>query len=950
MAQIIRILLFVIAVIPVSGQDYLSFKKVSGGFPMVVNGKSAPLFVDASDYPGVIRAAKSLQSDIQKVSGNAPAFSDDKMPDAAHVIIIGTLGKSKVIDALVKAGKLNVDGLSGKWEKFHAQVINEPFRGIKSALVITGSDKRGSIYGIYDLSSEIGVSPWYWWADVPVEKHPDIYVNAGLHTLGEPKVKYRGIFINDEAPALSGWTKEKFGGFNSEFYVNVFELILRMKGNYLWPAMWGNAFQVDDPLNPVLADEFGVVIGTSHHEPLMRAHDEWRRFGKGKWNYVTNDSTLREFWRQSMKERGARENIVSVGMRGDGDEPMTRGTATELLERIVKDQRQIIEETSGKPASETPQLWALYKEVQDYYDKGMRVPDDVTLLLCDDNWGNIRKLPAPGAPKRKGGYGIYYHFDYVGGPRNYKWLNTNLIPRIWEQMHLAYEYDAREIWIVNVGDIKPVELPTAFFLDYAWNPDRWNADNIDQYTRLWAEKTFGLKEGREAGDLLHLYTKYNARRKPELLSSKTYSLLHYREWENVVKDYKTLAARAQKQYDQLETRYKDAYYQLVLFPILACSNLNEMYYYTALNQLYYQQGRATANLMAEEVERTFRKDEELTHYFHTGLANGKWNHMMSQTHIGYKIWQQPEKNAIPPTQKNEIPAVAEPAVMMEGSATSWGKGAVSEEFRITAGTDKYIEIFNKGLSPFDYKIQGIPDWLSVSEPSGKIAGQRRLYLKVISDKLKETEAMAQLSVIGPEDAIIKVNVKGVKSARAASGFKGFIERDGVIAVEASHFQNAVNSEEISWKVIPEIGRTGSGVAVFPVTAKSAAPAPGSPHLAYDIWLTKPGEITVSWLLSPTLEFNDSRGLKIAVSLDDEKPVIIDIHEDRSLKAWEKTVADNIKTLVSKHSVSASGKHTLKYWFVDPGVVLQKIVIDHGGLQPSYLGPPETKRNNTDIKN
>ncbi|MEI9806932.1 MAG: glycosyl hydrolase 115 family protein [Bacteroidota bacterium] len=239
----------------------------------------------------------------------------------------------------------------------------------------------------------------------------------------------------------------------------------------------GNAFYDDDSLNIKSADAYGIVIGTSHHEPLMRAHDEWRRYGKGKWNYDSNEVRLKEFWRGGM-QRATNEKIVSVGMRGDGDEPMSRQTATALLERIVKDQRTIIEEVTKKPASATPQLWALYKEVQDYYDKGMRVPDDVTLLLCDDNWGNIRKLPALNEKQRKGGYGIYYHFDYVGGPRNYKWVNTNPITRVWEQMHLAWEYKAREIWIVNAGDIKPMEFPISFFLDYAWNPTKINADDL----------------------------------------------------------------------------------------------------------------------------------------------------------------------------------------------------------------------------------------------------------------------------------------------------------------------------------------------------------------------------------------------------------------------------------------------------------------------------------------
>lgn len=437
---------------------------------------------------------------------------------------------------------------------------------------------------------------------MPVKQQQNLYVLPGRHTDGEPAVKYRGIFINDEAPALAGWATEKFGGFNAEFYAHVFELIVRLKGNYLWPAMWGRTFYVDDPKNPELADAYGVVIGTSHHEPLMRAHDEWRRFGSSPWNYQTNPDTLQKFWREGIRRMGDNESLVTIGMRGDGDEPMSEGSNIALLEKIVKDQRGIIADVTGKPASETPQVWALYKEVQDYYDKGMRVPDDVMLLLADDNWGNIRKLPKIGEKERPGGYGIYYHFDYVGGPRNYKWINTNPLPRIWEQMHLAYEHGVNRIWIVNVGDIKPIEFPTEFFLDYAWNPAKWSAERLDDYTRLWAAEQFGEEHAAAIANMLSRYGKYNALRKPELLSPETYSLTNYREAERVVAEYNELAEKAEQLYQKMPDEAKDAFYQLVLYPVKASANLNALYLAVAKNHLYAKQGRAATNQMADKAK------------------------------------------------------------------------------------------------------------------------------------------------------------------------------------------------------------------------------------------------------------------------------------------------------------------------------------------------------------
>ena len=468
----------------------------SAGFVLSKGGHAATIVVSDSDWAGVRRAANDLQSDIRRVSGARPRLTSQL---AATAVIVGTLGKSPLIDRLVGDGTLDSAGLSGRWESYVRQVIERPLPNVERALVIAGSDKRGTIYGLYDLSREIGVSPWYWWADVPVRHAATLIVPSDRIVIGGPKVKYRGIFINDEAPAFSGWAHEKFGGINHQVYERVFELLLRLKGNYLWPAMWGSAFADDDSLSAKLADEYGIVMGTSHHEPMTRAQQEWRRYGKGPWNYEQNDSTLRAFWRAGIERMDSRENIVTIGMRGDGDLPMTDGSNIALLERIVADQRRIIADVTRKPASETPQLWALYKEVQDYYDKGMRVPDDVTLLFSDDNWGNIRRLPAPRERARPGGFGVYYHLDYVGGPRNYKWINTNPIARVWEQMNRAYRSGADRIWIVNVGDLKPMEFPIQFFLDFAWDPDAIPAERLPAYTSDWAGRQFGAARCHGSG-------------------------------------------------------------------------------------------------------------------------------------------------------------------------------------------------------------------------------------------------------------------------------------------------------------------------------------------------------------------------------------------------------------------------------------------------------------------
>ncbi|HYM93740.1 MAG TPA: glycosyl hydrolase 115 family protein, partial [Chitinophagaceae bacterium] len=631
-------------------QNIVTEKNEPGTFALVSGIQPATIYADANDYWLIEKVSGFLQNDIQMVTGQKPELVNVLHGLSKNVIIIGSLDKSLLIKKLIDEKKLNVAGIKGKWDAYEIQTIKNPFKGIQNALVITGSNKRGVAYGVFELSKQLGVSPWYWWADVPVKKKLTIYIKSGVLITDAPKVKYRGIFINDEAPAFSGWTKEKFGGVNHNVYEKMFELILRLKGNYLWPAMWGNAFNDDDTLNPILADKYGIVMGTSHHEPMLRAQQEWKRYGKGPWDYTKNDSVLRAFWKKGIENMGSHESIVTIGMRGDGDKPMTQGTAISLLEKIVADQRKIIQDVTHKPASQTPQLWALYKEVQDYYDKGMRVPNDVTLLLCDDNWGNIRKLPKLTDKPRSGGYGIYYHFDYVGGPRNYKWINTNNIARVWEQMHLAYEYNVRQIWIVNVGDLKPMEFPISFFLDYAWDPDKWNEDNLENYYTQWAARQFGNTYAKETGVIMEKYAQYISRRKPELLDANTYSLTNYNEWERVMSEWKGLFNKALKIDRELPDEYKDAFFELVLHPIEASENLHALYLAAAKNKWYADQKNTKANAYADTVKLLFAKDSALSYYYNHVIVGGKWDHMMDQTHIGYTYWQQPPVNRMPKVQ------------------------------------------------------------------------------------------------------------------------------------------------------------------------------------------------------------------------------------------------------------------------------------------------------------
>ena len=629
-----------------AAQQFVHFHQ---GDVLLNPGNRVEIYMDANDCKGVNYAANALVKDILRVSGSKAVLTSDaglKDKDAAGkpTILVGTIGHSAAIDQLIRQKRINGNLLKGKREKFIITVVD-------GQLVIAGSDRRGTIYGIYELSQQMGVSPWYDWADVPVEHHDSIFVNRGIYTDGEPAVRYRGIFLNDEAPCLTSWVKNTYGTEYGDhrFYQRVFELILRLRGNMMWPAMWGWAFYADDPENEKTADEMGVVMSTSHHEPMARNHQEYarNRKGWGPWNYQKNKANLQKFFREGIERMKGTEQIVTIGMRGDGDEAMSEEADTKLMTNIINDQRKIIADVTGRKASETPQVWALYKEVLDYYDKGMKVPDDVTLLLCDDNWGNVRRVPNAKERKHKGGWGLYYHVDYVGAPRNSKMLNVTPVQNPWEQLTLAYENGIDRLWILNVGDLKPMEYPISQFMDMAWNPRKYDVNNITRHTRDWCAQQFGESQADEAARILNLICKYNGRCTPEMLDKNTYSLENG-EWQEVVNQYLQLEADALRQYNSLPASYHDAYRQIILFPIELMSNLHQMYFAQAQNHALYKQGNPKANVWADECERLFKRDSLICDYYNHKMAGGKWNGMMTQKHIGYKSWNDDfEKDTCP---------------------------------------------------------------------------------------------------------------------------------------------------------------------------------------------------------------------------------------------------------------------------------------------------------------
>ena len=614
--------------------EFINFKRSSIS-DVELTGTSDTITYDPLDWKGVRMAVENLCHDLKAVTGSANA-----------PVVVGTIGKSK----LTKKYKQQSKELQGKWEQY--LIFTD-----KGKLVILGSDKRGTIYGIYELSKQIGVSPWYWMADAPIQKHDQLFAKSGIYTDGEPKVKYRGIFINDEWPSFGTWCKNQFGGINSKAYARIFELMLRLKANYFWPAMWDSRFNEDDPLSPQLADDMGIVMGTSHHEPMMRAHKEYvyRKDTIGAWDYATNKANLDRFFEEGLERNKAYDNLITIGMRGDGDVAMGNGDDEDnmkTLKDVVDGQREIIERVYKKPASEVPQLWAIFTEVQRYYDAGFTVPDDVTLLFCDNNWGYIRRTGPEKERTRKGGMGMYYHIDMNGGPWNDRWVNTTTAAKIREQLNLAYQTGIDRIWIINVGDLKPKEMPIDFIMHYAWNPDDYPADKIDQYMVDWARSIFGGEYAREIADIVTEYSKMNLERKPEVQRVGIYSV-ETGEAQRMFNRWDDLEKRTLSLSKKMPAEMQDAFYQLVEYPAVASAGVAKIYLAATLGDSITMQA-------------LFERDKQMTDKYNKVIAGGKWDGMMLDKHIGYRMWSMPNENTLPqvaqPSDKTGITA-SETAIM-----------------------------------------------------------------------------------------------------------------------------------------------------------------------------------------------------------------------------------------------------------------------------------------------
>ncbi|MCH5252213.1 MAG: glycosyl hydrolase 115 family protein [Lachnospiraceae bacterium] len=940
-------------------------------FELVKGGKAAGIYVDdkASDYAGLSHVAEKIRADIELVAGVCPQLETEVTE--GYQIVAGTLGNSPVVDAMVSDGSLDVSAIQGKRESYALKLVGKK-------LIVTGTETVATLHGLYHISEKIGVSPWVYWADVKPAKQSEIVFGEDINFASkEPSVKFRGFFMNDEWPSLGSFVYNTFGDFNVKFYDKVFDLLLRLKGNYFWPAMWSASLSLDggegDPLaNVRLATELGITIGNSHHEPLMRSSEEWDKVktdtnnvGYGKdWNYYTNGEGLYRYWEDGVERNKGFKHMITIGMRGERDTTMLPPDASiqenvELLRQIITDQNRILAE---KGCADMPQMLALYKEVEGYYYGGDGVKglkdwdglDNATLLLSDDNFANVRTLPTKENRDRKAGWGLYYHFDYHGAPISYEWVNSTPLPKVWEQLTMAYEYGIRDLWIVNVGDIRPDELPLSYYMALAYDYEGMGINHpneTDRFLDSWVEQQFGsyVEDDEVKADIvaiLKAYTRMHGNRRPEATHPDTYHVTHYRENDRMIALCRKIKRMADDVDHKIPEECKDSFYSLVYYPAVAGANVQLMNLYAAKNQFYAKNGVAAAADYEKRVESCIAYDKKLTDYYHEEMSEGKWKGMMSSAHICFENWND-EGWHYPETVSIELPEEEKMLVLAEGGDAFVSEGTISlPEFTNIGNESRILQVAQGGKAAFDCEIACDLEAVNIKEVKSPVDSIREYEIQIDWEKLSgDCDFTLTIKGAGSE-----VKVKGRATVIDTAGVSSmtFVESEGEIAIEAEHFAADWERDGYQWCKLKEYGKTLSSMKIYPLD-RNFDDIGVAPALEYRILVREGGEYNLRVITSPTNNLEDGRNMRYAVSIDGSTPEPVKTIPDEEYniggghhrnRDWAEGVLNNCHYGENKVTLKP-GTHTVTIYGVEAGVVLQKLVLYKGNWKESYFGPTES---------
>ncbi len=953
------------------------------------------IIYDRKALSGVKKIASKVAGDLKAVFGTEPKLFEEG--EAQSPIYVGTVG-----DKLITKLGVDISDIEGKREVYKIEVKD-------GALIITGSDKRGTIYGMFKLSEMLGVSPFIDWLDIKPVKMKDFKIPGDYCMVSkEPSVRFRGFFINDEWPAFGNFCNKRFGGFNAKVYEHVFELLLRLKGNYMWPAMWSAIFPNDGPglKNAELADELGVVMGMSHHEPCLRQGEEYKylRGPKSKygdaWNFLTNEKGITKFWEDGLKRSGKFENVVTVGMRGEADTAIMGKDATlkdniDLLRKVLKTQNKLIKKYVNENLDEVPRMLALYKEVEPYFYGDDKTPglmgdpelEGVTLMLCDDNFGNLRTVPTPKMRKHKGGYGMYYHFDYHGLPVSFEWFNTSHISKVWEQMTTAYDFGIRDLWIVNVGDIFSNEYPLSYFLELAYDFDRWGTGNFGsakEYTRLMIDRNFKGKmtsaELKKCDELLEGYTRITSARRTEAMNDQVYQPFFYNEAFETLEKVEKLMSDAQKLYDKLEGNTKYAFYELIWLPLTANMNVQRMWLLTTLNHGFAQIGSTYAMTLGDKIDECISYDRKIVDELHK-IHDGMWYGMGLSEHIGFNAWceegcKYPVIHRFEPANKERLIVLARGSHQYSEGKFWTGHVPVVDTFLDPSKDEAELILTTAGTPKANFKVENPNAFLSISETKGTVKPftMKVLKIKLDRNKFKKAAKVPEICIhCADGNVVVKLPVN--KAADVGAGKKsdgtyywcgrkidmneavinvplhqrswpGSIDVMDYISIEAKDFYSKTDSAKGGFKVIEDYSRGFDAVKAYPqdiVFGKDA------PKLTYRVCVPRKGEYGVTLYVNPSNPHTRDNEIWFGISANDGRMKKVNMISPYFAVGdgnpyWSLGVLENKREITVTLRLK-EGTNDINVFAVDPNFVLQKLVItrEDEDIPESCLGPKKTFR-------
>jgi len=917
-------------------------------------------------------AAHLLAGDIGGVTGHTPVVTTNPDNAGEWVILIGNIN-APLVRKFLGDGSTLIDSIAGKWECYLQKVVSSPTPDVQKALVIAGSDRRGTAYGVFDITERIGVSPWYWWADVPVSRRAELVLRQEDFVSSPPSVKYRGIFLNDEDWGLQPWAAKTFepttGDIGPHTYAKIFELLLRLKANLIWPAMHNctRAF-FHYPANPEIADDYGIVVGTSHAEPMLRNNvDEWDEDSLGAFNYRTNRETVYRYWEQRARESAGLEAVYTMGMRGIHDSGMegieSVGEAANLLESIIADQRGILREHVNENVEQVPQAFTPYKEVLTIYDHGMDLPEDITVVWPDDNYGYIRRMSDSNEQLRAGGAGVYYHASYWGRPHDYLWLSTTHPALIREEMVKAWDHGARKLWVLNVGDIKPLEYNMSMFLDMADNISPFqDSEFVRQHMYQWYAEIFGENSGRRIAEMKWQYYHLAFERRPEFMGwSQTEPITQTRRTGYNHFYYGDEAHRRIEQYDRLEKQVRAMrqeilpdleapFYQLVYYPVVGASYMNKKFLYLDKYHYYTRQGRVSAPRYYRLAKAAYDSIVAETNYYNTRLSDGKWNHMMSMRPRNLPVFYAPSKSLDTtafPEKSGTFGILPEGYVTRDSTVDGRSTGPLHlPVFDLVGRQEHYIDIFLTGHGSVTWEASTSASWIHVSENQGTLTdepGRRehRIRVSVDPQKMPEDSLYSGDILFTTPEKKSRVKVTADTRMSAATVDEGiFAETKGYLSIFAEHYTGKTGNDSSHWRMIEGLGHTGRSMQAMPYAASYSSDS--TAQITYDFLTRTGGNPRVFVYGLPTHSPHKPYDVRLGISIDGGPVEIVNLQTKGRSDPWKQNVLRNAAIGTVRFPHLTPGHHTLVIHAVDPGVLLDRMIIDLGGYVKGYSVIPETR--------